>query len=64
MPTAPDVLCFTWEAYNYMSEDETCNGVWEAWDNWCWETNDKKYEEVCQPVEDAYYELVQDDWDG
>lgn len=32
----PTEDCLTVEAYNYYSDDEECNAMWEAWDIYCW----------------------------
>jgi hypothetical protein len=32
----PTEECLTVEAYNYYSDDEECNAMWEDWDIFCW----------------------------
>ena len=52
MPEAPSGDCLNFEAYNYTSGTE-CDGIWKAWDEWCWEVDQETYDAFCSPVEDA-----------
>merc|ERR1719507_173443 len=52
--------CLTEEAYNYWSQDEECNAMWEAWDTYCW----LDWTEECTAAEeDIWGEWVEDNWD-
>ena len=53
MPEAPEGDCLNFDAYTYESGTE-CDGIWEAWDNWCWDdrVDWETYDANCQPVED------------
>ena len=53
MPTRPTAAdesgdnCMNWDAWLYLSTDDTCNNLWEEWDEWCFCSLD----DICDAVE-------------
>lgn len=49
-PTAADEFgdnCMNWDAWLYLSDDDTCNNLWEEWDKWCY----CSWDDICDDVE-------------
>ena len=53
-PEAPEGECLNFEAYHYISGTD-CDGIWQAWDDYCWGLDGVDYDAICKPVEEALY---------
>ena len=53
VPTRPDEAsedCMNWDAFAYMSDNVTCNAIWEDWDNYCWSFTWDEEPDACVEV--------------
>ena len=61
-PEAPEGECLNFEAYHYISGTD-CDGIWQAWDEWCSGLDMQDYEAICMPVIESLSNPVDADID-